>query len=123
VENSRKVRFPRVFAACCSSSRRGKRQIVRPIGNQFVAKRFLNLIAVDFEGPRHALDIASWRADEVAGKPSRQHAENALAVDILPPMGPQEAKRLIEPPLDVAESRHVGQAMGREKPLGLALVR
>jgi hypothetical protein len=110
------------FRGCRLSGFRSKQQIVGAVGNQLVPKRLFDLVAVDSECTGHAFNIAGGRAHEMAGEPSREHAKDALAIDVLPPMGAHQAKGFIEPPFYIAEARHVGQGIGREEALGFCFV-
>jgi len=87
-----------------------------------VAEGLFDLITAKAEYAGHAFDIAGRRAHEVAGEPGGQHAENALAIEVLPPMGAHKAKCRIQAPSRVAESRHMRQAIGGEEALGFFLV-
>src|SRR5262249_55712493 len=70
----------------------GQGYVVGAVGNQLVAKSSVNLIIVQEENAWHALDVAGRHAHEVSREPGSEHAKDAFAVHVLPPVRPRQTE-------------------------------
>jgi hypothetical protein len=70
----------------------GDLQIVRAIGDQFVAKGFANGAVFDEENARHAFHIARENAERVTMSPGLEGAQNTLVIEESRPVGTQQTE-------------------------------
>ena len=75
--------------------RDSERQIIRAVGDQFVAEGFANIAALEQKCPGHALHIACRKAQKVTVEPRTEHSRHAFQVQILAELGTHQALRLL----------------------------
>jgi hypothetical protein len=70
-----------------------------------VTKRLEDAIVLQQERTGHALNIAGREAYEIAFEPGHQHAENALAIEVLAQFGTSQPEDVIEFAIGIGEAR------------------
>ena len=113
------------LGAFCDPLRlRGGREseVIGSVRNQLVAKGLLDLVPVYPKDAGHSLDVAGWRAHEIAGKPGHEHAKDTFRVEVLAPVGPQQAEGFIQLALGISEARHIGETVRLEEPSSLFFI-
>jgi hypothetical protein len=90
-------------------------QIVGAVGNQFVAERVFDLIALQQERAGHALYVAGGKTDKIAIEPGHQHAIDAFAVQILAQFGAAQSKRFVQLAVRISKARQIIQLIRSEK--------
>src|ERR1700676_1368220 len=104
-----------------SSARCGQSQVVRAVGNQFVAESFANCAVFQQKNARHALHVSGGKAYKVSVEKRSEHAHHTFAIQILAKLVTHQSKRLVEPPLRIAETRNIHETIRRKKPLRFSL--
>ena len=93
----------------------GEVEIVGPVGDQFVAEAFEDLVAANQKSAGHALDVSGRKANKVAFEPRHQHTVDAFAVEILAKRSVGEAKSVIEFAFGIGEAGKIVQFVRREE--------
>ena len=111
IRQSHKSSFSEKFAKNFDelSIRRSQRHIIRPIRNQFVPKRLLNLPVIHQKRARHSLNVARRWSTEISVRPREQHPQNAFRIQILPPFPAKQSERLIQRAFRIGEPRNIQQ--------------
>jgi len=97
-------------------------QIIRAVGNQFVAERAFKVAVLQKEGSGHPLHVASRQAGKIAFEPGKQEAVNTFTVQVLTPFRPGQAECFVEFAIGIGEARQVVQFI-RSKKFGGAFFR
>ena len=90
-------------------------EIVRAVGNEFMAKGFKDLAVVEEESAGHALDIAGGATDKIAFEPGHQHAVDAFAVEVLAQFGVDQAESVVEFAVGIGKTREVVEMIRGEE--------
>jgi len=94
---------------------RSNRKIVGPVRYEFVTERFADLRAMNQKDTRHAFDVAIGCAEKIAVCPCDEQSGESAGIQILVPLGANEAKCFVKTAIGVRKPGHVAKVMrGKE---------
>jgi hypothetical protein len=96
----------------------GEFDVIRAVGDQFVAEGFPYLVAANQEDTGHAFHVARRKSYKVTLEPRYQHTVDTFAVEILAQFRTGQSESVIELALGVAEAGKVVKPVGREELCG-----
>ena len=91
------------------------RRVVGTVRYEFMTERFADSRVMNQKDARHAFDVAIGRAEKIAVRPCDEHSSHSAGIQILAPLGVNEAECFIEAAIGVRKPGDIAKVMrGKE---------